>query len=264
MSNNKDTLGDRMKQFEEVSSSKLIRRMPVILRLDGKAFHTFTRGFEKPFDKLLSDTMIETTFELVANIQNCQMGYVQSDEISLLLMDDKHLNTSSWFDNKVQKQVSVAASMCTLYFNTIFMAKVEKRVSWELMTDEGVTEQTMLYRSKTLDSLFDCRAFNIPKEDVCNYFIWRQQDATRNSIQSLAQANFSHKSLHGLSCNALQDKLFTEKKINWNDYITVFKRGTSVVRNLTDEGSAFIVDREIPIFSQDRTYVEKFVNIRED
>lgn len=251
-----------MKNFEQVSATKLISRMPVILRLDGKAFHTFTKGFDKPFDALLSDTMIETTLELVSTIQNCQVGYVQSDEISLLLVDDKHLNTSSWFDNKIQKQVSVAASMCTLTFNTIFLSKVISLSKVEDMTEE-MFKKVDMYNGKICSALFDCRAFNIPKEDVCNYFIWRQQDATRNSIQSLAQANFSPKQLHGLSCNKLQDKLFAEKQINWNDISTTNKRGTCAVRNLKN-GPAFIIDREIPIFSQDRTYIEKLVNIRED
>ena len=117
---NKDSLGDRIKKYEEVSSGKLICRMPVILRLDGKAFHTFTKGFVKPFDDFLSTVMKYTTEDLVKNIQNCQLGYVQSDEISLLLIDDRTINTSSWFDNKIQKLTSVCASMCTLYFNTIY------------------------------------------------------------------------------------------------------------------------------------------------
>jgi len=256
---NKDSLGDRMKMYEEVSSGKLVSRMPVILRLDGKAFHTFTRGFQKPFDALLSETMVYTTYELVKNIQNCQMGYVQSDEISLLLIDDKTITTSAWFDNKIQKQVSVAASMCTLYFNTIYVANILKYHN--NMTDEPDLEmfkQLKTYESKINSAMFDCRTFNIPKEDVCNYFIWRQQDATRNSIQSLAQANFSHKSLHRLSCNKLQDKLFIEKGINWNDIATSNKRGTCVVN------PGHVIDREIPIFSQDRIYIEKLVNIRED
>jgi tRNA(His) 5'-end guanylyltransferase len=256
---NKDSLGDRMKMYEEVSSGKLVSRMPVILRLDGKAFHTFTRGFQKPFDSLLSETMIHTTVELVKNIQNCQLGYVQSDEISLLLVDDKTIKTSSWFDNKIQKQVSVAASMCTLYFNTIYTGMIIKYHN--SMHDEPELEeftQLKTYESRINSAMFDCRTFNIPKEDVCNYFIWRQQDATRNSIQSLGQANFSHKQMHKLTCNMIQEKLFAEKQINWNDIATSNKRGTCVVN------PGHIIDREIPIFSQDRMYIEKFVNVRED
>lgn len=246
-----DSLGDRMKGYEAVSKNYLIRRTPVVLRIDGKAFHTFTRGFGKPFDAVFATAMAETMRGLCEGMQNCQLGYTQSDEISVLLVADRTLTTDSWFDNNVQKMVSVGASLATLVFNREF-----KRIVTNSM---HTAEMRQVYTKRFDTAMFDCRAFNLSKEEVCNYFIWRQQDATRNSIQSVGQANFSPKQMHGLSCDKLQDKLFTEKQINWNDTPTRFKRGVCGVR--TDTGWGF--DNEIPVFSQDRTYIEKRVNIQE-
>ncbi|MFW6122346.1 MAG: tRNA(His) guanylyltransferase Thg1 family protein, partial [Petrotogales bacterium] len=179
----KTSLGDRMKtNYESVSQTKLLRRTPVIIRLDGKAFHTFTKGMKRPFDENLIQCMTTTTRNLVENIEGCEFGYTQSDEISLLLTDYKKFETQAWFDYKVQKIVSVAASMCTAYFNRIFFKNY------------GFGKP----------AFFDARVFSIPKEEVVNYFIWRQQDATRNSIQMVGQSVFSHKELHGKSCDEIQ------------------------------------------------------------
>ena len=124
----KDALGTRMKEnYENVAKSKLIRRMPVAIRIDGKAFHTFTKGFNKPFDKVLMRAMQRTTKYLCKNIQGCVFGYTQSDEISLILVDYKKLNSSAWFDYQVQKMCSVAASMATIAFNRYFEEEVS---SW--------------------------------------------------------------------------------------------------------------------------------------
>ena len=121
-------LGDRMKQYESISKTSLIHRMPVIVRLDGCHFHTFTKGFEKPFDNILMSSMIKTMETLCQNIQGCVFGYTESDEISLALIDYKKLNSSAWYDNKVQKICSVASSLCTLAFNRIFRAEVHSHV----------------------------------------------------------------------------------------------------------------------------------------
>jgi tRNA(His) guanylyltransferase len=249
----KDTLGDRQKGYEAVSKNFLVRRMPVIMRIDGKAFHTFARGFDKPFDSVLSEAMERTMETLCKNVQNCQLGYTQSDEISLLLIDDKTITTDSWFENNVQKMVSVGASIATMAFNKAFSDIVFR-------AENCPVELRDTYQKRFESAMFDCRAFNVPKEDVCNNFIWRQQDATRNSIQSVGQANFSPKQMHGLSCNAIQDKLFLEKQINWDKTPTKFKRGFCCIRG---EGG-WVIDNEIPIFSQDRTYIDKRVHIRED
>lgn len=242
------SLGDRMKGYEQIPRTYLMRRNPVIIRLDGKAFHTFTRGMMKPFDEVLQKTMQDTMKYLCENIQNCKLGYTQSDEITLLLIDYEELNTDAWFGNNIQKMTSVSASMATLAFNKAFRENV-------IAFDNGGYFDMM---SQKFDkALFDSRVFSIPKEEVCNCFLWRQQDATRNSIQSVGQANFSHKELHKKSVKMIQEMLFTEKDINWNDYPTTNKRGSCCVR----VDGQWIIDNEIPIFSQDRNYVEKYVNV---
>lgn len=178
-------MGDRFKGYERVSDHCLVRRSPVIIRLDGQAFHTLTRILEKPFDRKFADCMYETAESLCRYIQGAKLAYIQSDEISILLTDYEEITTDAWFDNRVNKIVSLSASRASLSFSARFG-------SW---------------------GLFDSRAFNIPENDVTNYFVWRQKDAERNSLQSLAQSLFSHKSLQGLNSSALQEKLFTEKGI---------------------------------------------------
>ena len=227
-------LGDRMKTYEAVPKTKLIRRMPVIIRVDGKAFHTLTRGLHKPFDIKFEYAMNKAAGRTMLDIQNCSLVYVQSDEANFLMTDYKNLQTEPWFGNDLQKIVSISASTMSVYFNMCLRAVFNKKVTNEV---------------------FDSRAFNITKEEVCNYFIWRQQDATRNSIQGLAQANFSHKELQNLNSNQLQDKLMLEKNINWNNMPVYLKRG----RCITKKEGDYVVDNDIPVFTQDRDYIEKFL-----
>ena len=275
----KTTLGDRMKNnYENISRYYLTRRMPVIIRIDGKAFHTFTRGFKKPFDDILVKTMQDTMKYLCENIQGCVLGYTQSDEISLVLTDYAELTTDAWFGNNLQKMCSVSASMATLAFNKAFNYNIVKYIDNNLDADCGVTKDLteytkILINARNKGAMFDSRVFTIPKEEVCNALIWRQQDATRNSIQSVGQANFSQKELHGKSCNDIQDMLMLQKGINWNDYSTTLKRGSCCIKaddSLTEydevgnicgytERSKWVIDNEIPIFTQDRNYVEKLI-----
>ena len=274
------TLGDRMKNnYENITRYYLTRRMPVIIRLDGRSFHTFTRGFKKPFDDILVSTMQDTMKYLCENIQGCVLGYTQSDEISLVLTDYAELTTDAWFGNNLQKMCSVSASMATLAFNKFFSGRVQEFM-YDCCDDLGgqvIPEKkneydnaVKVYFNKLNAAMFDSRVFTIPKEEVCNYLIWRQQDATRNSIQSVGQANFSHKELQGKSCNNIQDMLMLQKGINWNDYATTVKRGSCCIKTViqdlsTDvkEGespiSKWVIDNEIPIFTQDRNYVEKLI-----
>ena len=120
-----DNLGTRMKEFyEQVPKFRLYRRTPVAIRIDGKAFHTFTRGFQKPFDEILIRSMQATMKYLCENIQGCVLGYTQSDEITLILIDYKNLNSDAWFDYEIQKICSIAASMATMAFNKFFSAYV--------------------------------------------------------------------------------------------------------------------------------------------
>ena len=279
MSNKKDSLGDRMKEnYENRSKTYLVRRMPVIIRLDGKAFHTFTRGMKKPYDEIFHNTMNATMKYLCENIQGCKLGYTQSDEITLLLTDYDTLTTDAWFDNNVQKICSVSASMATMAFNKFFAHEYEDyNVShpedWEGVIGEESYGMTLY---KKLDcAMFDARCFNIPEEEVTNCFIWRQQDATRNAIQMLGQCNFSHKELQGKSCNDIQDMLMTQKGINFNDMPTEFKRGVCCVREYDDVTtvddytfqvfrSSWILDKEIPIFTQDRDYIERRFKVKEN
>lgn len=275
----KTTLGDRMKNnYENITRYYLTRRMPVIIRLDMKAGHTFTKGMKKPFDDVFVKTMQDTMKYLCENIQCCVLGYTQSDEISLVLTDYAELTTDAWFGNNLQKMCSVSASMATLAFNKAFNDNIVKYIDNNLDADCGVTKDLTEY-TKTLinarnkGAMFDSRVFTIPKEEVCNALIWRQQDATRNSIQSVGQANFSQKELHGKSCNNIQDMLMTQKGVNWNNYATTLKRGSCCIKvddslteydevgNISDyiQRSKWVIDNEIPIFTQDRNYVEKLI-----
>lgn len=287
MSNKKDSLGDRMKEnYENRSKTYLVRRMPVIIRLDGKAFHTFTKGLKKPYDEIFHNAMNATMKYLCENIQGCKLGYTQSDEITLLLTDYDTLTTDAWFDYSVQKMCSVSASMATMAFNKFFAYEIET-YKWEWSV--GLTPQSVeiqkahkeyvdsLIKIANKGAMFDARCFNIPVDEVTNCFIWRQQDATRNAIQMLGQCNFSHKELQGKSCNDIQDMLMLEKGINFNDMPVEFKRGVCCVKNrmicdpygnrmLVSDGAAgqWVLDKNIPIFTQDRNYIEATFRIEKE
>lgn len=266
-----DSLGNRMKNYEYVSRIYLTKRMPVIIRIDGKAFHSFTKGFQRPFDEIFIKAMQETAKYLCKNIMGCKLAYTQSDEISLLLEDYERTETQPWFENNLQKIASVSASMATMAFNNAFADTVNERYSYYtgINTDEwtgGVEAFDKLfgnYFSKVGIAMFDSRVFILPKEEVCNYFIWRQQDASRNSIQMVAQSLFSHKQLQNKNCDQLQEMMFQEHNINWNDYATVYKRGSCIAKEqYTKNGttrSRWIVDKNIPIFTQDRDYIDRLV-----
>ena len=262
-----DELGLRMKSYEQVAKTRLIKRTPVAIRIDGKAFHTFTKGMKKPFDPILIDAMIDTTKYLCENIQGCVFGYTQSDEITLILTDYTTFKTEAWFDYEVQKVCSIAASMATMIFNKNFKEKTEIFIQncafdYECYGEYGQgTEEYKIcgiYQEKNKKgAMFDARCFNISKEEVVNLVYWRQLDATRNSIQSVGQANFSHKELQNKSCNDIQEMLFTQKGINWNDLPTYQKRGTAVIK---DEKGKWIIDKEMPILKgEGRDYLEKLI-----
>lgn len=260
-----ETLGDRMKgAYENRYRIYLPERTPVIIRIDGRAFHSFCRGLKKPFDSLFIKVMQDTMLKLCENISGCKLGYVQSDEISLLLMQTKN-ESQPWFDNNIQKIASVSASMATLYFNYAW----EKRSIEYLdsIFNESFTAELESYidtlNSKCNTATFDSRVFILPEEEVCNYYIWRQQDATRNSILSLAQSLYSQKQIQGIKCDSLQDKMFTEKGVNWNNLSTVEKRGTCAIPKTVEVNGTtrnkMVIDTEIPIFTQYRNYIEDIV-----
>lgn len=288
----RDDLGNRMKTFyEEIPKTKLIKRCPVIFRLDGRSFHTFTKGFKRPFDDVLIKTMQETAKYLCENIQGCQLAYTQSDEISLLLIDYQRFETSAWFDYEIQKMCSISASMATMAFNKLFEKAFKEFVEEPDYTMRDLELFSAYSNAVKKGAMFDARVFNILKEEVTNYFYWRQLDASRNSIQMVGQANFSHKELQHKSCNDIQDMLMTQKGINWNDFPTYQKRGSCVIKEdywidgndgceyseeysevLNRTGgcktdimrSRWIIDKDIPIFKGDgRQYIERFVNVGE-
>ena len=273
-----DELGKRMKEYyENIPKTKLIRRTPVAIRIDGKSFHSFTKGFKKPFDDILIKSMQETMKYLCENIQGCVLGYTQSDEITLILVDYKNLNSCAWFDYEVQKMCSVSASMATMAFNKFFYKNVEEySESVAVLQDFDIEKKYLEKLDKAAEkgAIFDARVFNIPKEEVTNLIYWRQLDATRNSIQMVGQANFSHKQLQHKSCNDIQNMLLIEKDINWNNFPTTMKRGSCCIRNrgvCEPYGNTVLapglpigewfIDNEIPIFKDEgREYIEQLIN----
>ena len=270
-------LAKRMKKYEAVSKNVLMRRTPVIIRVDGRAFHTFTKGFQKPFDEVLMSAMQDTMKYLCENIQGCVLGYTQSDEIILVLTDYKRLESDAWFDYIVQKMCTIVASMATLEFNR----KMKRYAVKYANSGSGgeITKQFGIYaKAINKGAMFDARVFNIPKEEVTNNIYWRQLDASRNSIQMLGQAYFSHKELQHKTCNQIQDMLMTQKEINWNDLPSHQKRGSCCVKNRrivsisadrtetcelrdsSESENAWVIDKEIPIFKgEGRLYIDELI-----
>lgn len=289
-----DELGLRMKNFyESVPKTSLMRRTPVAIRIDGKAFHTFTRDFEKPFDEVLGRAMRETMKYLCENIQGCVLGYTQSDEITLILIDYKKLTSSAWFDYEVQKMCSIAASMATMIFNRVFEKELNKWKAQNFPTNylghlnAPITIDTVklletYHKSLDKGAMFDARVFNIPKEEVANLIYWRQLDAARNSIQMVGQAYFSHSELHGKNQNDIQEMLWSTHGINWNDYPIHLKRGSccikvgqkttcaeehldGTVNTWTIERPHWEIDLDIPMFKGiNRKYINDLIDYEED
>lgn len=221
----KDAIGDRMKEFYESRTKMFLpRRTYTIIRIDGKSFHTYTKGLSRPFDAGLIEDMDETAKYLCENIQGAKLAYIQSDEISILLTDFDDIATDAWFNGNVQKITSVAASLATAKFNQLRMIRIADN-------DDGYIDGYALANNKL--ATFDARVFTIPQEiEVTNYFIWRQKDATRNSISSVAQSLYSHKELHGENTDEMQEMIF-QKGINWNNYTSREKRGGLIIRQET-------------------------------
>jgi tRNA(His) 5'-end guanylyltransferase len=258
--NKKDSLNDRMKSYyENRAKTYLTRRSPVVIRLDGKCFHSFTKNFKKPYDEVFHKAMNSTLQYLCKNIQGCKFGYTQSDEISLLLTDYDTLNTDAFFDYNVQKVCSIAASMATLHFNKAFRTYVNEYTTGKTLDSYSVE----LLKAKDKGAMFDARCFNIPTSEITNYFISRQQDATRNAIQMLGQTYFSSSQLHKKSTSDIQEILWSEKDINFNDMPIEFKRGVCCYKRSIDVNGAarteWYIDKEGPIFTQDRDYIERLL-----
>jgi len=222
----KDDIGNRMKSYyENRTKTFLPRRTYTIIRIDGKAFHSYTRGLVKPFDDKLMSDMNDTAKYLCSNIQGAKLAFVQSDEISILLTDFDTFTTDAWFDGNVQKMVSVSASLATAKFNQLRPDKI---------------------------ALFDSRVFTVPTSaEVANFFIWRQQDTVRNSISSLAQSLYSAKELHGKNTSQMQDMCIAKGQ-NWNNLPVMCKRGRLIIKIVyTDINRSYWELAEPPVFTKD-------------
>lgn len=266
---NRNSLGARMKTYEAVSKIFLTPGIPKIVRLDMRAGHTFCRDFVRPFDDVFSECMIHTTKELCAQVTGVVMGYTQSDEISLVINDvTEEGNINSFFNGNVEKIVSVSASIATIAFNKKYMEVVQA-----IPQDDKMKE---VYEKNLWTAQFDSRVFCLPNvTGVHNYILWRQNDATRNSIQMAGHACFTQKQMHAKDNNEIQDMLMLEKGINWNDFPAKYKRGSMVVKEFYEKeavtpdgvshGTAVRsrwVEREIPVLTKDRTLVEDIFNRR--
>lgn len=269
-----DELGKRMKEYEKRNQYYLQRRTPVAIRVDGRSFHAFTKGFKRPFDEILMRSMQETAKYMCENIQGAKFAYIQSDEITVILTDYDTLETNCWFNYRTDKLCSVAASMATMAFNKFFAIEVNEFGYYQ--DDDPIFET--YERALESGAMFDARCFNIPKEEVANLIYWRQLDATRNSIQMVGQANFSHKELNGKSCNEIQNMLLTEKNINWNDYPTDCKRGAAchkveagvqmkidfeTGKSTEITGKVWQIDHNMPIIKDDWDYVNREITFND-
>ena len=283
-------LANRMKEYEKRNQYYLQKRTPVVIRVDGRSFHTFTKGFKRPFDEVLMKSMQETAKYMCENMGNAKFAYVQSDEITIILVDYDTLETDCWFNYRTDKLCSIAASMATMAFNKFFAKNVDE---WGRKTfadwDEGGTNDPEVANSPEWElmqtysralakgAMFDARCFNIPKEEVTNLVYWRQLDAARNSVQMVGQANFSHKELQNKSCNMIQDMLHEQKGINWNDFPVDCKRGAAVIKKKIGTNVAaacgiagatyenrWVIDRNMPMLKgEDRKYLDDLVYVGE-
>jgi tRNA(His) 5'-end guanylyltransferase len=282
-----------MKRYETVPRTSLTPRMPMIVRVDGRAFHTWVKqlgehGEGLPWSTLMRDAMTEVVRALMREITGAKLAYLQSDEVSVLVTDYDKPGSQAWFAKIAQKVCSVSAAVATAAFNRAVLEAVLLR--YDVREMEGTTGSLDMRRLPT-PAHFDARTFVVPQDDVCNYFVWRQQDATRNSVSMLAQHHFNHDELQGKSWGVMQEMLFSEKDINWNDCPTWQKRGWCVLRQevrstvgeLREAGQIDLdvpegvvvpddtevvrrpidPDWETPIFTKDNWYIDQHVFLEE-
>ena len=251
--NSKDSLGDRMKRYESITDYSLISLSPVIIRLDGRSFHSLTRGLDKPYDEFFINAMNNTAKKLCEEIQNCRLAYVQSDEISLVLLE-KNYEAEAWFDNRLNKILSISSSIATKTFTFNLM---ESCLKGSMVPKKG-------YEKLFEDGMFDARAFNLSKEEVTNYFIWRQNDCIRNAKTMYAQTYIPSKQLHGKSA---EERIELANSVTGKDFYKDmpigFQRGRCIVKRnrfidleLTKTRPFWYIDENIPLFKEDRNYIE--------
>lgn len=236
--NKKDSLADRMKQYESVNDIILVPKIPFIIRVDGKNFSTYTRGFKKPFDKIMGKTMREVATKLCEEIPGAVLGYTQSDEITIICKYTDRIVSQAWFNGRVRKIETIAASKATKWFNKLFTENVvdyeiefrQKISSYDIDKDAYRKYDTVL-RKKAGMAEFDARVFNVPEWDCINNIIWRQQDAIRNSVEMVGHANFSNKELHKVNCEGIKKMLKEQRGIDWEkDFNSYQKYGAFCYR----------------------------------
>lgn len=246
----KDSLGDRQKKYEEVYNHYLVPGMTFICRVDGTTFHSYTKGMAKPFDDIINTTMQQTMMALCKDLPTCKLGYTQSDEITLVFVIDDIVKTQGLLKYRASKIISIIAAKATKYFNKYFFENVQK-LEKNPKAFEHVVD-IKIYKKKLFEATFDCRVFNIPQWDILNNIIWRQQDATRNSIQMLGQANFTHGELQDKNTSDVQDMLMLQKGINWNNLETYKKRGSCCYRKEVEgkKRPQWVLDLDMPILTK--------------
>lgn len=271
----RDELGNRMKEFyENRTRIKLPRRTHTIIRIDGKAFHTYTRGLKAPFDDGLINDMDETAKYLCSKIQGAKLGFVQSDEISILLTDFETHKTDAWFDGNIQKIVSVSASLAASKFNQLRLKRIFHDILYDCEFDGSMERQNIINVIEGTNLAdFDARTFTIPsRTEVMNYFIWRQGDTVRNSISSVAQSHFSNEELKNKNIT-IQKEMIEKIGDDWNNYDAKLKRGRFIVKREVQLNTPYIsedriqysytrnrwVSEECPIFSEQQEYLLEFI-----
>lgn len=276
---NNDPMGERLKSYERVAENVLPSRLPVIIRLDGNSFSRLTKvlKLEKPFDERFNRAMDAAAIAVLEYCSGAQVAYVQSDEITVLLRNDQTHETTPFLANRTQKIASLTASTASVVFNQV--------LARELGLDVGDGPQ----------AIFDARVFVVPSAEVNNAFLWRQLDAFKNSVGSVAYWGLvkkygrksAQKMLHGKSTAQRQELIFQEFGFNFNDLPAHWKRGRCIVRKTyevpvadlmpapqferlvasgelqpgqTTMRSSWVVDRDIPRFNHDKGYIGRFLS----
>ncbi|HRV32233.1 MAG TPA: tRNA(His) guanylyltransferase Thg1 family protein [Candidatus Paceibacterota bacterium] len=248
----KKALDVRMKKYEKIYSFQVPPKTYTIIRFDGKNFSKYTSKFTKPFDNILSNAMNDAAIAVCKEF-NPRLAYTQSDEISILLTDIYNIESELPYDGKIQKLCSIGASIVSNEFNRSMMIALVK---------------SPLEIANFNFAKFDARVFIIPDiREVYNYFVWRQQDATRNSINMAAHAAFGPKAIKYKNTNELQEMLYQNKGINWNDYPEKFKRGCVIKRETyfkeTEDNKKLIRNKwaiqATPIFTQEKEFLQNII-----
>lgn len=300
----KDSLGDRQKQYEISSESQLVPKMPIIVRIDGKAFHTYTKGMVKPFDELLGNAMKKTMQALCKDIHTCVFGYTQSDEITLVLRLPDRIKSQAYMNRRVQKIASLTASKATRYFNKFFTEEFEKfacditseyshlcarltvmefkrgknskeaKEVREAIKNDAHTKLRELYKKRCGEAEFDSRVFNVPEWDCINNIIWRQQDAIRNSVEMVGHVHFTDKQLYKINVEGIKSMLKEQKCIDWEkDFTTYNKRGAccyKVTEKKIDKNGQKVlrgkwkIDENMPIIQENREWFRGITGLSED